>query len=78
MHALAQERMKNFILFQFFGKNERKDLLLQGAFDLFLVLECVDACTSVNSDVSDWSHGFVEMTSQTGYNYLWAYVKFRK
>ena len=34
-------------------------------FDLFLVLECVDACTSVDSDVSDWSHGFVEMTSHT-------------
>ena len=37
---------------------EERDLLSQGAFDLFLVLECVDACTSVNSDVSDWSHGF--------------------
>jgi hypothetical protein len=66
VHALARQRMKNFTLFQFFGKKKKKkSLLLQGAFDLFLVLECVDACTSVNSDVSDWSHGFVEMISHT-------------
>jgi hypothetical protein len=56
VHALAR---KNF---NFLGRKKEKNLLSQGAFDLFLVLERVDACTSVNSDVSDWSHGFVEMT----------------
>jgi len=51
-------------LFQNFGKKE-KDLLSQGVFDLLLMLECMDACTPVNGDVSYWSHGFVEMSSHT-------------